>query len=152
MKKSKIILISVIVLAFAFVFSYAFASGFKTKPSDYHIGVSYTEAIKSEKPMLVLFYVDWCSFCLKFMPRYKTVCDLYKNEYNVVMLNAEEPVYYNLVKDIGLTSFPTIYIIDPKYDNRILINNAYYGNLKKLRIELDRYVRIRHILDSAKKS
>lgn len=119
----------------------------KHKPSDYKIGIKYEEAVKSDKPMLALFYVDWCGYCLKFMPKYKTISGIYKGQYNVVMLNAEAPENKELVEDVALSGFPTLYIIDPKYDNRVLLNNGIYQDLKKLRVELDRYLRIRGMLD-----
>ena len=43
----------------------------KHKPSDYKIGIKYSEALQSDKPMLALMYVDWCGYCLRFMPKYK---------------------------------------------------------------------------------
>ncbi len=149
MKKKIIIALSILlVIVFTSAISYAYsAANQKHKPSDYKIGVTYEEAIKSDKPMLALFYVDWCGYCLKFMPKYKTVSSLYKKDYNVVMLNAENPEYKNLIEDVVLSGFPTLYIIDNKYDNRILLNNAIYQDLKKLRVELDRYIRIRKMLD-----
>lgn len=119
----------------------------KHKPSDYKIGIKYDEAVQSDKPMMALFYVDWCGYCLKFMPKYKTISKIYKDKYNVVMLNAEDPANKALVEDVVLSGFPTLYIIDPKYDNRILLNNGIYQDMKKLRVELDRYLRIRGLLD-----
>ena len=76
---------------------------------------------------------------------------LYGTRYNFVMLNAEDPANRELVEDVALTGFPTVYILDPKYDNRILINNAIYQNLPKFKIELNRYLRIRGMLDKAAK-
>jgi len=149
MKKKIIIALSILLMVvFTSAITYAYSAvNQKHKPSDYKIGVTYEEAIKSDKPMLALFYVDWCGYCLKFMPKYKTVSSLYKKDYNVVMLNAENPEYKNLIDDVVLSGFPTLYIIDNKYDNRILLNNAIYQDLKKLRVELDRYIRIRKMLD-----
>lgn len=121
----------------------------KHKPSDYNIGIEYQEALQSDKPMLALFYVDWCGYCLRFMPKYKVVSNLYKNKFNIVMLNAENPENKDLVEDVVLSGYPTLYIIDPKYDNRLLLNNGIYMDLKKLRVELDRYLRIRKLLDNA---
>ncbi len=150
--KKKIIITLGIILAIGFtsVITYALTNNSleqKHKPSDYKIGITYEEAIQSRKPMLALFYVDWCGYCLKFMPKYKTISNIYKDQYNVVMLNAEDPANKTLIEDVALTGFPTLYIIDPKYDNRVLLNNAIYTDLKKLRIELDRYLRIRGLLD-----
>lgn len=150
---SKKIIISLgIILAITFTSAVAFAltspsKEQNNKPSDYKIGISYEDAISSNKPMLALFYVDWCGYCLKFMPKYKTLNSIYKNKYNIVMINAENPAYKKLAEDVSLGGFPTLYIIDPKYDNRVLLNNGIYQDLKKLRIELDRYLRIRQMLD-----
>lgn len=146
----KILIISIITLLIftTSVVTYAYSNK-NNKPSDYKIGISYEEAIKDEKPMLALFYVDWCGYCLKFMPRFKTISSLYKNSYNVVMINADNIKYKDLSDDVTLAGYPTLYIIDTKYDNRILLNNAIYQDLKKLRAELDRYIRIRNLLDKS---
>lgn len=156
MKKKFIIGLSVcVVILLTAVVTYAVNPGVKEflnkkpTPSDYKIGVSYDVAVKSDKPMLALFYVDWCGYCLRFMPKFNTINTLYKNKYNVVMLNAEAPENQALVKDVALTGFPTMYVIDPKYDNRFLLNNAVYMDLGKLRKELDRYLNVRKKLDAA---
>lgn len=119
----------------------------KEKPSDYHIGVSYETALESEKPALVLFYADWCGYCLRFMPKFQTINSIYKNKFDIVMLNVDDPQYKKVVEDVALTGFPTLYIIDKKYDNRVLLNNAIYLDLKRLRGELDRFLAIRKRLD-----
>ena len=119
-------------------------------PSEYKIGISYDEAVKSDKPMLAVFYVDWCGYCLRFMPKFRILNALYKNKYNFVMINVEgDQNTRALAEDVGIAGFPTVYILDPKYDNRVLLSNSYYHNLKKFRVELDRYLRIRALLDKA---
>lgn len=119
-------------------------------PSEYKIGISYDEAVKSDKPMLAVFYVDWCGYCLRFMPKFRILNTLYKNKYNFVMINVEgDQNTKALAEDVGIAGFPTVYILDPKYDNRVLLSNSYYHNLKKFRVELDRYLRIRALLDKA---
>lgn len=119
-------------------------------PSEYKIGISYDEAVKSDKPMLAVFYVDWCGYCLRFMPKFRILNTLYKNKYNFVMINVEgDQNTRALAEDVGIAGYPTVYILDPKYDNRVLLSNSYYHNLKKFRVELDRYLRIRALLDKA---
>ena len=126
-------------------------TGLKSKPSDYSIGISYEEALKSDKPTVALFYVDWCGYCLKFMPKFKVLSMMYITKYNFVMLNVEDPANQALVEDVALTGFPTVYILDPKYDNRFLLNNAIYQNMPKMKEELNRYLRIHGLLDKASK-
>ena len=150
----------IITLAILFAVILTSAAGFavvtgafdkKAKPSDYKVGITYDQALESDKPMLALFYVDWCGYCLRFMPKFKVLSMMYMGRYNFVMLNVEDPANKELVDDVALTGFPTVYIMDPKYDNRILINNAIYQNVPKFRVKLDRYLRIRGLLDKASK-
>ena len=119
-------------------------------PSEYKIGIPYEEALQSDKPMLAVFYVDWCGYCLRFMPKFKILSKIYSDKYNFVMINVEADKNTRaLAEDVGIGGFPTVFILDPKYDNRILMSNSYYQNLKKFRVELDRYLRIRALLDKA---
>jgi len=149
MKKKLIILAGlVLVLICTSLISYAMMDK-KHKPSDYKIGVTYEESLQNDKPAIVLFYVDWCTYCMRFMPKFKLVDSLYKDKFNVVMINAENQQYKNLVEDSALTGFPSIYLMDKKYNNRVLISNAIYSDLAKLRVELDRFLRIRALLDAS---
>ncbi len=117
-------------------------------PSDYKIGIQYAEALNSEKPMLAVFYVDWCGYCLKFMPKFNILSKLYGNKYNFVMVNVEgSKENRKLAETVGVGGFPTVYILDPKYDNKVLLSNVIYQDLSKFRVELDRYSRIRTLLD-----
>lgn len=153
MKKKIIIgLLILVTVLMASAVTYAVTSGMmggKSVPSDYKVGVSYDVAMKGDKPVVALFYADWCGYCLKFMPRFKTLESLYKNKYNFLMINVEDTSKAELVRDVALTGYPTVYIIDPKFDNRVLINNGIYMDLVKFRAELDRYLRIRLKLNNS---
>lgn len=155
MKKNIIITLAVIVVVFlTAAVSFAVGSGAvakKEKPSDYKVGIKYEKALESDKPMIALMYVDWCGYCFKFMPKFQELSKVYGSKFNFVMLNAEAPENQALVQDVALTGFPTMYIIDPKYDNRVLLNNAIYQDMSKIRAEFDRYARIRGLLDKASK-
>ena len=150
-KKIFIILGILIVLITTSVVGYAVTAMNAPKhPSEYNIGITYDEAIQSDKPMLAVFYVDWCGYCLRFMPKFKILSTIYKNKYNFVMINVESSdKMKKLADDVGIGGFPTVFILDPKYDNRVLMSNSYYHNLLKFRTELDRYLRIRALLDKA---
>ncbi len=150
--KKKILLTLGIIIALAASAAVGFAVAAMNTPkhpSDYKIGISYEKAVESEKPMLALFYVDWCGYCMKFMPRFKSLSGMYKNKYNFVMINVEDEKNKALVDDVGISGFPTVYVLDPKYDNRVLMANNYYQNIPRFKVELDRYLRIRSILDRA---
>ena len=156
MKKKILIALGILVICITsalvtFAVSNSAENSKKAVPSDYHVGITYDEALQSDKPVVALFYVDWCGYCLKFMPKYSTLSKIYKNKFSFVMLNAEAQENQAMVQDVALTGFPTMYIIDPKYDNRLLINNALYMDLGKVRKEFDRYLNVRKRLDSCDK-
>lgn len=120
------------------------------KPSQYKIGIEYDKAMKDKKPVITLFYADWCRFCIGFMPTYQSLSNIYKDEYNFTKVNVEDPKHIQVVKDLRIMGYPTVYILDPKYDNRVLLSNAILGDMRELRVELDRYLRIRELLDKKK--
>lgn len=153
MKKKLIITLGTI---FAVVFAtlgYGFASGafnsVDKTPSEYKIGIPYRQALQSDKPAIVLFYTDWCGYCKRFMPKFKILSKLYKDNYNLVMLNAEAQENLALTDEVAVTGLPTVFIFDPKYDNRVHLSNGIYMDLKKMRGELDRYLKIRQLLDAS---
>ena len=113
----------------------------KEKPSDYAIGIKYEQALKSEKPSVLLFYSNWCTYCKRFMPMFETLSKEYQNKYNFVMVNAEKNE--NLAIDYMVSGYPTLYIIDPSIDNRIFLNDGIYGSSYLLHKELDRYLNVR---------
>lgn len=145
-KISLILVITVLVFTASAVV-WAFVPKTNLKPSEYNVGTTYELAMKGQKPIVALFYADWCTYCKRFMPKYKILSEVYKNKYNFVMINVENPTYEKLVKDYAISGFPTIYIIDPTIDNRVLLNNALYDDLFKLRVELERYSRIRAMIN-----
>ncbi|MBR1424953.1 thioredoxin fold domain-containing protein [bacterium] len=117
------------------------------RPSDYKIGIEYNEAMKQDKPVFVLFYADWCRYCIGFMPTFQSLSKIYEDEYNFTKVNIEDEKYQKTVKEAGLTGFPTVYLMDPKYDNKVLLSNSLFSDMKSLRRELDRFLRIRNLID-----
>ena len=61
------------------------------KPSDYDLGVTYEEAAKIDKPIIGVFYVDWCTYCQRFMPRLDKVRNINKDKFSVVLINVDDP-------------------------------------------------------------
>ena len=120
------------------------------KPSEYKIGVSYEKAMSGTKPVIALFYADWCGYCIRFMPTYEKLSKIYKNDYEFTKVNVEDEKYISVVRDMGITGFPTVFLLDPKYDNKVLLSNATFGDINLLKKETDRFLRIRKLLDSNK--
>ena len=136
----KLIIIALLVLISTSVV-FALTPKRKDKPSDYNIGIKYEQALKSDKPSILLFYTDWCTYCQRFMPIYKEIGDTYKDRYNLVMVNVEKNE--DLAIQYSIDGYPNVFIIDPSIDNLVHLNSGIYASKNLLEKELDRYLRIR---------
>ena len=117
--------------------------------NQYDFGVDYDTAITMGKPVVLLFYTNWCSACKRILPLVKMIQEKYQNYFVFTSINAEDTKYSAIVKDYRLRCFPTIYIIDPKFDNRVHLEVSYIFSTATFAKELDRYIHIRSLLDMA---
>lgn len=117
------------------------------KPSDYDLGLTLDQASKENKPVLTVFYVDWCTYCKRFMPKLDKIRNINKKDLNVVLLNVEDPENEKISKEYRIAGFPTVYIIDPKYDNRVHIDSGYLETVDTLNKEIQRYLNFRKLAE-----
>lgn len=80
------------------------------------------------------------------MPRLDKVRNINKRDVNVVLINAEAPENEAYVKEYKISAFPTVYIIDPKYNNRVHIDGAFLESVEVLNTELQRYLNFRKLI------
>jgi len=124
----------------------AFSPKGNLKQSGGSAETTYELAMKDKKPLVLLFSSEWCSYCVKFMPKYKIIEDIYKDKYNFVVIDMNNSNSNDIVREYAIGTMPTLYIVDPKIDNRILISQTLYEDLEKLKAELDRYLRVRSMI------
>jgi len=117
------------------------------KPSEYAVGEDYNKAIKSGKPVLTLFYADWCRYCIRFMPVFEKAAEKYGDDIVFAKVNVEDQKYEKLVREHRISGFPTVIIIDKKYSNKAIIPNSNLGTVDELGKEIEQFVKIRRLLD-----
>jgi thioredoxin 1 len=69
---------------------------------------TFAELIKSEKPVLVDFYADWCGPCKGMEPIIKDVAKLVKEQFRVVKVDIDKQT--QTARDYQITSVPTFMI------------------------------------------
>ncbi len=137
-----------IVVASIFVFScigYTWAKNIEKNEAQ-TTGMTYHRAQLEDKPIILVFYVDWCTYCKKLIPKMKLLDAVYQNAYNLVFINCENPENKQLVDDYYITVYPTVYIVDERIQNRIHIDSGYYDDINLLKRELDRYLIVRKLI------
>lgn len=111
-------------------------------PSDYSTGLGYYQAFKMKKPMVVNFYVDWCHYCQGFAPKLEALRREYGSKYNFVMVKADEPTNKKIVEDFGISGYPSLFLVNPKNDNRVFVNQNLYSDRTKMEKEFGRFLRV----------
>lgn len=84
---------------------------FEKKPSEYDNGISFDEAMKKNKPIVVKFYVDWCGACKRVAPVFDYVRSEFSDEAEFVMVNSD--LNPELTNSFDVRAFPTIFIVNP---------------------------------------
>lgn len=121
--------------------SYVNAKASQKNPSSY-AAATWAEAVKAKKPIVVNFYVTWCHYCKQFAPVLENLRKEYKSRYTFVLVNAEDPVNEKLVKEFMISSYPSLYLVNPKNDNRVFINQSLYSDPELLKKEFDRFLKV----------
>lgn len=67
----------------------ASADAFKTKLIEIEEDEIESEVLKSDRPVLLLFWADWCSFCIELIPIMDEVADRYSESLKIVTINLD---------------------------------------------------------------
>lgn len=106
------------------------AKGLMTDPvvisKQYDKGQSMEKALKTEKPVIVWFYTDWCGFCQRFAPTFGklTKNKEIKKNFAIAYVNAEKPENQGLMQEYSVQGFPTVYLLNQKTGKKEHIDNS----------------------------
>lgn len=105
--------------------------------------VTYEEALKLDKPFILMFYVDWCSYCRRFMPVFGEIAKEYKDKYTFAVINCDYPQYAEIIKNFHIMGFPTIFLVDNKINHKFSLNLAATTNKSIFKEEINNYLNVR---------
>lgn len=105
--------------------------------------ITYEEAKNIDKPIVVMFYVDWCTYCRKFMPVFGEMARRYKDSYSFAAINCDKPENAELLNVFHISGFPTLFLVDKKINHKFTLNMAGTAQPNILKEELDDYIEFR---------
>lgn len=109
-------------------------------PSDFHTGITWEDAQKNEKPIVVNFYVDWCNACRRFAPIFDSLRTQYGSEYNFVIVKTDSPINEPVVRQFYIPAYPTVYLVDKENNRKLLVEHEKYFNDEALKKELENFI------------
>ena len=79
----------------------------------------FNEIIKSDKPILLDFYADWCGPCKALLPTVEKLADKYKDEFIIAKVNVDKNP--ELSQQFKIRSIPALFFVkDGAIQERII--------------------------------
>ncbi len=97
------------------------------------------QALKKDKPVVVMFSADYCLYCKRFKPIFFHLSDNLSDKYNFAYYDVTKKNKPSTCDSIDLDGIPTLYIINPKNNKKYLISEKYYSNPELLKLRLIEY-------------
>ena len=94
--------------------------------------------MKDDKPTILVFYVNWCTYCRRLMPKLASVNNQYKDSYNIVLIDCEDKKNVDLLNKYQVEYYPTLYFVNKKDKQETIIPSKYTQNLETFKLFLDK--------------
>ena len=80
-------------------------------------------AFKTNKPIFLEFYAEWCEVCKKMSPNVSKLKKQYEKDINFVFLNVDNPKWEKYIKEMNVNGIPQINL----YDKELLLAKSFIG-------------------------
>ena len=97
------------------------------------------QALKKDKPVVVMYSADYCLYCKRFKPIFFHLSDNMSDKYNFAYYDVTTKNKPSSCDNVDLDGIPTLYIINPKNNKKYMISEKYYSNPELLKLKLIEY-------------
>lgn len=108
--------------------------------------IDYQEIIDTSKPIVALFYVDWCGYCRRFMPIFGDYAKKYNKDFTFAIINCDLPENRAVALENNIRSFPTLKIIDKQIDYAVPVDIGATQSEKIFEQEVKKHLKLRQKL------
>ena len=102
-------------------------------------------AFKTNKPIFLEFYAEWCEVCKKMSPNVSKLKKQYEKDINFVFLNVDNPKWEKYIKEMNVNGIPQINL----YDKELLLAKSFIGlqDEKAIKESLGNLININELKD-----
>ncbi|MET3537197.1 thioredoxin domain-containing protein [Chryseobacterium limigenitum] len=93
--------------------------------------VQYNEMLKSDTPVLVDFYAEWCAPCKKMEPYLKKIASEMPDKVKIIRINADENT--ELCKELNVSALPVLKLYK---NNKIVWNNLGFVSEQEVKKQI----------------
>ncbi|MCD7878746.1 MAG: thioredoxin domain-containing protein [Candidatus Gastranaerophilales bacterium] len=105
--------------------------------------ITIQEAESTDKPIVAMFYVDWCTYCRRFMPVFGEFAKSYKDKYTFAVVNCDYLENEKIIKDFHIMGYPSLFVIDNQLEHSFGLNPAGLMDKAVMKKELNDYLKLR---------
>ena len=105
--------------------------------------VTIQEANESQKPQVIMFYVDWCGYCRRFMPKFGEFAKKYADKYTFTVVNCDNPENKQMVDDFHIMGFPVLFVVDNEVGHKFSLHMGATVDKEIMEEELENYLKVR---------
>ena len=97
----------------------------KTITETYAKGQTLAAAKESGKPVIAIFYADWCGYCKKFAPTFAKIIKKreFKSNLAAAFVNGDDPNNAEYMQEYAIEGFPTVMMINFKTGEKTKVPN-----------------------------
>ena len=104
--------------------------------------VQYQDA-QFKKPSAIMFYVDWCTFCRRFMPIFGEAAKNYGDKFEFIVVNCEKPENKKIVEQFNIGGYPSLFIVDKDLDFQYQASSSATESIEAYQKELENHLKLR---------
>lgn len=105
--------------------------------------INFNQITDDSKPIVTLFYVDWCGYCIRFMPIFGQYAQKYGKDFTFAIVNCDLSENKDIVSENNIRSFPTLKIIDKQLDYIVPIDIGATQSEKIFAQEVKKHLKLR---------
>ena len=99
----------------------------------YDKGQTLAKAEAKNKPMLVLFYTDWCGYSQKFAPTFDKIAKdrNIKKKFAVAYVNCDNEENRAIMEEYKVDAFPTLFVVNEFGEKKQIPNDLFFNDDSK---------------------